>query len=571
MNRWGRRLAVAIIPAAVAGMLAFPSPVLGQTPPPTGGAPGVGIEPVGTNPTNDPNGGQWFVAQGAPGDKVVLKARVVNPGTAATTVKLYTADLNFSDDGTPQIAPQSSDIGTWGVFNPPTITLEPRENRTVEFAVVIPEGAEPGDHVGVVVVENQPQTSGDGNIFKVVKRVSTRLYVTVPGDARPSFGITDVSVTPDSTFFAREATVRVTLRNTGRVRLIPTVTVNGVKAAGPDLLLTRSIESYVATMKVPLWGGPQSYRVDVQTRLAVRGGPAEQKRVSRFYVPWLLIAVLLGAILLVFLVRLLWRRRGSKYAAIRTDMRRIERLLQEQRAGGAARLDDDDEVDAGAAIKAAMKRAARAGEDEAVAKLEAKLDEHEAAIAPPVVSDRAELPAPAEPAPQAPPPPAVVHAPAPAPPPAPPVVEVPQAAPPSTPVFETSPAPANGLGRSDDHLLTDDDPERRRQIERAREIATRRQAERAAAAAAERAANGDGDGDASDPAAGDHVALGAMLRQIAQLPDGLQRKALISAAQTFGPSALGAHDDLLEDLPIEVRLALLRGAFSQSSEGGPPA
>ena len=161
----------------------------------------------------------------------------------------------------------------------------------------------------------------------------TRLYVTVPGDAQPSFTIDSVKLSRDSKFFPHQATLQIFLRNTGRVRLHPTVMVDGHRALGSDLLMSKSVERYVATVKVPFYGGPLSYRIVVPTKVGNANGPVQALPVSTFVFPWVLLLMLAGFVLLVLAGRRLLRKRGKRYTNIQADLRRMEKLLADQRSG----------------------------------------------------------------------------------------------------------------------------------------------------------------------------------------------------------------------------------------------
>ena len=579
-------LALCIIPAFVAGMLHIPS-AYAQTQSQTSSEnAGVGIQPLDTQP-GDPNGGQWFFKQGSPRDVLEFRARLVNLASVERTVKMYLADLNFSADGTPQIpkpGEPSKDIGTWG-SGVQTYTLAANKAQDITFKVTVPDGADPGDHVGVVVIENPPQQTS-GQAFNIVKRVSTRLYVTVPGAAKPALKIESVKVEPDSSFFPREATVRVTLRNTGTIGLRPSVFVNGEKASGPETMLTKSIENFVITKKVPIWGGPQSYRVDVSSLVGVTlaqnvPGPVDQVRVSRFYFPYVLLIALAAIASLFFLVRRWLRKRAGRYAAMRADMKRIERLLSEQRNGGNGASDEDPEL----AIKAAIKRAGRAGDKESEEKLKEKLAEHRASIAPP---EPEPAPTPkaapvAQAAPPTPTPEPVVAAPSPPSPPSPPsqpepvaetttydwlledspaepavAAEDPKgfydslrdadepAEPPRTPVqtavgpgyFVPDPAPPVVSNPPDP--VEDEVPEPEPVV------ATAPQPEPEPVAPAH-----------AESVAGEPVdALAAILRELKTAPKKRQ-EALLASARSYGVLTLRAHGELIDELPADVKVELL--------------
>ena len=537
------------------------SAALAQTPE----IPSVGVQPIGTT-SDDPNSGQWFIGSALPGKSITMTARITNPADVEQTVRLYFADLDFARDGTPSIADRSDDIGTWGKFDSERLTLAPRANVQVPFTIAAPPNAEPGDHVGVVIAETQPQ--GNAQI-KVLKRVATRLYVTIPGDAQADFRIEDVTLEKDSSLYTKEVTLTIELRNTGRVRLTPEVFVGGTKASGPDLLLTKSVEQYVVTKSVPIWGGPQNFRVDVRSTYGIspntRSGPARQARVSTLVIPWVLVAAMVALGLLVLGLRRWVRRRTGRYASLQADMRRIERLLQEQREGARAEENADDPA---IAIKSALKQARRAGDDRTAERLEEKLQEFNAvnrvleaqhdqggdtldailrelptapvkrqtaliraaqAYGPKELARREELIA---------------------------------ALPAGLRAAVTGPA-SEAVGRLE--AKVEDVKVRASEVVKRQspaptpappvEVATPARAPGTTAPAAVSAPSDD------DP-------LAAILREIANAPPH-RRDALITAAQTFGPAALGAHDDLVSELPLDVRLTLLRGAFSQPPDEDP--
>jgi hypothetical protein len=405
------------IPALVAGM-ALPAPAWAQTEqaPPSPQVPSVGVTPVSTSP-NDPNGGQWFFIDNLlPGQVGRSSAKITNPADVPQTLHLYLADLNFVANGGSQVAEKgrSVDIGSWGGFgDSSTIVIPAKATMVVPFSIAVPGDAEPGDHVGSVVVETDPQSTGNANSFKIIRRVATRLYITLPGEARSAFSIKQITMEKDSSFYTKEITTKVVLHNDGRVRLRPTVLINGKPAKGSSVLLSNSVEPYFITQKVPIWGGPVSARVDVHTKVGQADGPSRQQRASTFVIPYVLMIGLVLLVGLLFLVRWLWRKRGGKYAAIQADLRRFERLLQQQRAAGEDTADVAGEAEL--AIKAAIKQAGRSGDKDTEIRLRSKLAELREQEAAPPPPPPAPSPAPPSPAPVATAPAPEPVAPAPAP------------------------------------------------------------------------------------------------------------------------------------------------------------
>lgn len=358
-------LGLIIVPALAAGTM-IPVAVA-QT---KGEVPSVSVDPVGTN-ENDPNGGQWFVANLDPLQTKRFQVRIYNSASIAQKVSLYLADIRFDRKGAPQVASVATDIGTWGGFTHSSVTIGPRKAVVESFSITAPKGADPGDHIGAVVVEHTPD--GDGNVLSI-KRVAVRLYATLPGDARRDFVIDEVSTEKDSAFFTRELTVNVHLRNTGRVRLEPSVQVDGAKAKGPDLLMSSAVERYVVTRPVKFWGGPMRLRIDAQSRSLGLAGPVRQLRVTVWVIPWHLLILLVLAAGLWMLGRIVLRKRGQKYRDLQTDLRRMERMISQQnRETGPPERVVLERDDAKAAIRTAIKQARRAGDIDTAQRLEAVL------------------------------------------------------------------------------------------------------------------------------------------------------------------------------------------------------
>jgi hypothetical protein len=358
-----------IVPALAAG--AVMSGATGQSSPaPDGsGTQSVYVRPVGTSET-DPNGGQWFVASASPGENKLFQVRVTNINDFPQTVRLYLADIAFDKQGVPEVSNTSMDVGTWGRFENETVTLGPRETTIQSFSITVPEGIDPGDHVGAVVAEHEPE--GSGNV-RSVKRVAVRLYVTLPGDARRDFVIDQVAVQKNRSIMTSELDITVALRNTGRVRLEPSVHVDGKPTEGATMLMSQAVERYTITRAVGFFGGPVRLRVEAQSRSLGQAGPARDLRVTVWVIPWHLFIIILVLAAVAFLVRRYLRNRKGKYSDIQADIRRIERLVSQQMRQTGGTNGARDHADAGAAIRGAIKQARRAHDGATVERLELAL------------------------------------------------------------------------------------------------------------------------------------------------------------------------------------------------------
>ncbi|MBW3661506.1 MAG: hypothetical protein KY469_00275 [Actinobacteria bacterium] len=361
------RTAVAI---AAAAALLSPGPLQGQD---QEGIPSVGVAPADPEP-GDPNGGQWFlldITQGATG---VARAQIVNPAEVSQTVRLYLLDLTFAPDGTPTMEEgDQAGIGAWGAFRNPEITIRPGQTVVAEFVIAVPADAPPGDHVGVVVAETvatgfEGADSDEGAQFEIRRRVATRVYVTVPGDATRAFEIVAVDTSLDSGLFPSTALVTVTMRNDGRVRLSPTVTIGGAAADGPDPFMSESVEEWSAFVSVPWYGGP----VTIPVEAVDDSGLTRRVNATKFVIPWGLLIGLALATAVGWRIRHWWRTRGSGQAELKADIARLERLITQQ-AGGETEPTGVPNVEPPAGdeitgLNATVARARRADDDAALAR-----------------------------------------------------------------------------------------------------------------------------------------------------------------------------------------------------------
>jgi len=371
------RSSTAALGAAVlcAVTVLFATPAGAQTP--TNDVQSVGMAPTESKP-DDPNAGQWFVFSIAAGGSATTKARITNPASVPQVVKLYLSDLVFGADGTPTIPDRKpEEVGAWGRFEQATVTVPPRGDVLVPILLNVPANAEPGDHVGAAVAESQPI----GDTVKIIKRIATRLYITVPGEATKSFTVVNVRRKLSSMWFPKDIEVTTLVRNTGRVRLHPVVSVGKTKAAGADPLLARSVETYVAKVPVPWYGGPVKVSVDVKTDAGTKQVPS-----SMFVIPWGNLALMPVGVALLFALRGLWRLRTRKMRGLQADLRRLEKLVAEKQTGaGAAKAalaqhgaaaggtsgdgESDPEAERIRSIRAGIKRARRNGAQEPLERL----------------------------------------------------------------------------------------------------------------------------------------------------------------------------------------------------------
>lgn len=236
---------------------------------------------------------------------MVAEAELFNPADVEQQVTLYLADLVIGDNGDVHVGDDRRAVGAWGEFDERRLSIAARDVVRARFHVTIPTDAEPGDHLGAVVAESAPPA---GTGLRVAKRVAKRMYVTVPGDADAALEIQSMRADIAGGVLPRHADVVVVVRNTGDVRLETTVTIDGERADGSDLVMSQSTEVYRVRRPVPVWGGRPSFHAVVTTRTSAGPGPTAEQTVDAWVVPgWVVLAMFL-LVLLVLTVRELKRR-----------------------------------------------------------------------------------------------------------------------------------------------------------------------------------------------------------------------------------------------------------------------
>lgn len=304
---------------------------------------------------------QWFILELDADLAATTRGVVENLAEVPQDVTIEFHDLVFDPSGDTEVTDLPDGFATWTTVedDAASFRLAPGERRDVTFTIDLPDDAEPGDHIGVVLVVSQVD---DGDQV-ITRRVGRRVYATVPGDAARALTIESVSVPLDNIWFPSSSDVAALLRNDGRIRLSPTVTIRDIEADGPPLLVSRSADVFTATIDVPWWGGP----VRVPVRAVAEGGIERTATVTRWVIPWglLLVLALLGG--LVSTIRRYLRDRRGRYARLQAELRRLEGLVTGDQGREAEEVVES--VEQMRAMRAAFKNARRSGNESALPKL----------------------------------------------------------------------------------------------------------------------------------------------------------------------------------------------------------
>jgi hypothetical protein len=228
-----RRLAVAVLAALVLAPIAQAA----------ARAPVFGLRAVG-NPKRG-----FFIYPLSPGGERRGAVIVSNTGTAAGTVRLFTADATTGDTtGTVyETEKRPSRAGGWIALATNRVTLRPGQHRTVAFVVHVPKRAGPGQWVGGIVAESTHRVRGPSSKQKARVQINIRdltivaVQVDVPGREFVSIRVGAVT-TGGQRGFQQVITHFV---NAGNVLVKPTGTITLTRGAATVQTLPFKMDTFL--------------------------------------------------------------------------------------------------------------------------------------------------------------------------------------------------------------------------------------------------------------------------------------------------------------------------------------
>ncbi len=266
------------------------------------------------------------------GGRVEDHVAVINYSNQTATFFLRGTDAVNTPQGGFAALPvndRSTGLGTWIALpsSDLSVTLPPRTSDIVPFLVEVPKNATPGDHVGVITATLESSIiSKSGQRVHLLQTIGTRIFLRVSGPLHPGFTVQNLAVRYEGTanpIGSGDAEVTYTVRNTGNVALggRQTVYVSGlfgskktaVHVAQVQLLLPGFAVHQTVRIKGIFPEVRDSGHVSI-TPLVIAGtvqpasGPYRAS-VSFWAIPWTLIAIIVGLILLVMIWWFVRRRR----------------------------------------------------------------------------------------------------------------------------------------------------------------------------------------------------------------------------------------------------------------------
>jgi len=132
-----------------------------------------------------------------PGDTLFNKIRVYNPTTSIVFVKMEVEDFAVSGEtGEVMIEPAETEtysLAKWVRPNPKEFTLEPLEQKFVEFYIDVPLNAEPGGHYGSLLASTTGVIGSGITGVATAQRVGGLILLSVAGDVNESLKVKEFS------------------------------------------------------------------------------------------------------------------------------------------------------------------------------------------------------------------------------------------------------------------------------------------------------------------------------------------------------------------------------------------
>jgi hypothetical protein len=219
----------------------------------------------------DPATRAYFKPQVSPGGAFRGSVVIGNPGAAPIKLRVYAADgLTGKTSGAvyanADVARKGA--GRWVSPATSTITVPAHSQRQESFVVRVPAGAQPGDHLaGIALQDANPRRSGGHFQITEIFRVVVGIEVEVPGRASASAHLTPASLAalPGTQL----ASVIIGIGDTGQRLCKPTLKVS-LRRAGMTQTVTKRLDTILPgdTIPYPLpWPStlrPGVYRVAAQ-------------------------------------------------------------------------------------------------------------------------------------------------------------------------------------------------------------------------------------------------------------------------------------------------------------------
>ncbi len=184
---------------------------------------------------------QVFEISADPGDLVTESFKIVNGTdidlTLNATPKNFTPEgedggVNLTEDDT------SYTLASWITVSPVKVTVPARGSQVFDFVINLPADAEPGSHLGSIIVQTDP-VDIDGSGAAVSQEIGPLILASVSGDIVEGAEI--ASFTTDSFWEKGPVALETRVTNTGNVHFKPSGTIE-IKNMFGSVVATLDVE-----------------------------------------------------------------------------------------------------------------------------------------------------------------------------------------------------------------------------------------------------------------------------------------------------------------------------------------
>ena len=218
------------------------------------------LQPVYYDPSN-PATRSYFVINTRQGVTVHNEVRVINDGTEKGTVSLSPADgttaqttgIIYSPTN-----PSQHEVGSWIMLGTNQLTLAPGQSQIVPFQIIIPEGEQPGQHIGGIIAASTGQQLATNNSsssqlhINVEHQMIIAVLLNVAGTQVEQLATTGLQVSNTNGY----QSLLLGLHNTGDTMLKPSGNLQVANSQGQvvqKLSLTMQIILPQATIDYPVY------------------------------------------------------------------------------------------------------------------------------------------------------------------------------------------------------------------------------------------------------------------------------------------------------------------------------
>jgi hypothetical protein len=254
----------------------------------------------------------------APGAAALGTIGVKLRGEAGQRYRVLVQDIEQRPDGTQIYLPASGSrysASSWVTVAPSRFGGRPNRTQPVQYRVIVPPDAEPGDHLASLTVERLAPRTGATAAAGIA--ISVRLTIRVGGAIRPAARITDLDV--PSLADGGPVSIATTVRNSGNVTLdFDRADPGAVRILdGGDRRAILPFEGRLfpgqARVFESRWEDPPLFgSFDAEATVRAGGRPVG-RREGFWVIPWRQIAAALLLIGAVLALAFGWRRRRWGY------------------------------------------------------------------------------------------------------------------------------------------------------------------------------------------------------------------------------------------------------------------